>query len=188
MTLTGRLRPFPRLGAGVAIAAILCLSFAVWQIGRRSVAGETERVKGQHPYLTIYRKTAQGFERLRDRSAAAPGDRIQIGYVAAGKPYGMIFSIDGNGVLTVHFPVEDASGDGATKLETNGEHLLPESFELDEAPRYERFYFITSDHPVAVARVVSEYGRGGEGRMPGRSAEASANTMTTFTLLKGGLK
>jgi hypothetical protein len=173
---------------GALALVAVCSSLAVLHFNRHPLAGDTERVKGLHPYLTVYRKAGNGFERLRDSSVAVPGDRIQVGYVAAGERFGMIFSRDGSGVLTVHYPAGEGAGDSATKIETAGEHLLPESFELDNAPQYERFYFLASDRPIPVSVVISQFGRGRDVAIAGTSRELSACRLTTFTLLKGGLK
>lgn len=179
------------LGTCAVLAVVVCLSLAVWRGNRQSVI--VERVKGRHPYLTVYRKTQNGFERLHDRSVVEPNDRIQIGYVAAGKKYGMIFSVDGNGVITVHYPAGETVNDSATKLETNGEHLLPESFELDAAPRFEKVYFITSDDsPIAVRKLLA----GWKQRIGGAPIDTASPIpykrgryqQASITLLKGGQK
>jgi hypothetical protein len=99
------------------------------------------RLKGLQPALALFRKTADGSEPLRPGTKARPGDVLRIGYRAAGASYGAIYSVDGNGNVTRHWPTE---GGRAARLEP-GEHLLPGAFELDAAPDYERFYFLVSD-------------------------------------------
>jgi hypothetical protein len=60
-------------------------------------------------------------------------------------------SVDGAGGVTRHWPVD---GTLAAALESGREVLLPESFRLDAAPRFERFFFVTSTQPFDVSRVV----------------------------------
>jgi|GEM_PF-883286 len=99
------------------------------------------RLKGLEPALALFRKTSEGSEPLQPGAKAKPGDVLRIGYRAAGKSYGAIFSVDGNGNITRHWP---RTGDRAARLEP-GEHLLPDAFELDAAPAYERFYLLIGD-------------------------------------------
>ncbi|MBN1838324.1 MAG: hypothetical protein JW820_20865, partial [Spirochaetales bacterium] len=75
----------------------------------------------------------------------------QLGYVAAARAYGVILSIDGRGVVTLHFPVGST---GAGELEREGESLLPFAYELDDAPGFERFFFVTGPEPFAVDSVL----------------------------------
>jgi hypothetical protein len=67
-------------------------------------------------------------------------------YVAMGARYGVVFSIDGRGVVTPHLPVLGAE---AAPLGARGEVALPESYELDDAPLFERFFLVTGDAPFA---------------------------------------
>ena len=123
--------------------------------GTRTTAGVTrdsgDRIKGLGPALTLYRRTADGGETLADGAIARPGDVVRVGYRAAGKPYGVILSIDGRGGVTVHLP---ARGDGAVPLKADSTVLLDTAYELDDAPRWERFYFITGDTVFAVPPIV----------------------------------
>ena len=104
--------------------------------------GEEIRLKGLSPRLVVYRKSGAEIARLKDGGSAAPGDVIQLSYIAAGKAYGVIYSIDGRGVATLHFP--DIARSTAPELDQSGEVSLPYAYELDDAPAYERFFFVTS--------------------------------------------
>jgi len=75
-----------------------------------------------------------------------PGDVIQLRYNAGGRGYGVIASVDGAGAVTLHFPSsEDAKPEAmALAAETT---TLPTAFALDDAPRFERFFFITANKP-----------------------------------------
>lgn len=111
----------------------------------------TDRVKGLEPTLLLYRKTPAGSEALQDGAAARAGDLIRIGYRAAGHRWGVIVSVDGRGVVTRHLPRE---GTQAARLSTESEALLDFAYELDDAPRWERFYFVAGSEPFDAAAVV----------------------------------
>lgn len=100
------------------------------------------RIKGLEPQLLLFRKTAFGSERLENGARAHQGDWILVQYEAAGRNYGCILSIDGNGAMTRHAPLE---GSEALRLTPNGAVSLDFSYELDDAPRAETFYFVTAD-------------------------------------------
>jgi hypothetical protein len=116
-----------------------------------AAAVDADRIKGLAPALALYRRTVQGSETLADGAVARAGDLLRIGYRAAGKPYGVILSIDGRGGVTVHLPHH---ADRAATLKRDGTVLLDEAYELDDAPQWERFYFITGDASFAVAPIV----------------------------------
>ncbi|HTM26334.1 MAG TPA: hypothetical protein VL225_14140 [Vicinamibacterales bacterium] len=116
---------------------------------------DTARVKGVangRPVLAVYRRIADGSERLADGDVARPGDLLRVGYVSAGRPYGVIVSIDGRGSVTLHLP---PAGNRAAPLSQGGTVLLDAAYELDDAPRIERFYFITGAHPFEVGPILS---------------------------------
>jgi hypothetical protein len=100
--------------------------------------------------LRIYRKTASGSELLRPNASVHRGDTLQIRYVAAGKRFGVIASIDARGQITFHLP--EAPGQ-AVALGRDGERALPHAYELDDSPGFERFLFVTSDAPFSTAEI-----------------------------------
>lgn len=105
-------------------------------------SGDT--LKGLEPSLRVYRKMAGRVERLQDGASTRAGDELQVAYVAAGHRYGAVVSADGAGHVTYHLPV--AAGP-AVRLRTDGETVLPSSYELDGAPGFERFVFVVGDEP-----------------------------------------
>jgi hypothetical protein len=111
-------------------------------------APDETRVKGLAPHLVVHRRTPAGAERIGPGTPVRPGDLVQLGYVAAGQLYGVIVSVDGGGAVTRHWPIDGAR---AAALESGREVLLPESFRLDAAPRFERFFLVTSERPFDVA-------------------------------------
>ena len=109
--------------------------------------------------LLVYRKHGGLAEILSDGNEAEAGALLQLGYVAAAEPHGVILSIDGRGGVTRHFPAEAG---GSTLLSLHKKSLLPNAIELDEAPGFERFFLVTSDAPIDVAGVLvkaAELGR-----------------------------
>jgi hypothetical protein len=165
-----------RLPVSAAAAAVLVIAIG-WQIfgppdlgpGRRpsDTAESGDRIKGDS--LVLFRKTAEGSEGLSDGAAARAGDQIRIGYRAAGRSYGMILSIDGRGVVTRHFPRQ---GRQAALLTARGLVLLDHAYELDDAPRWERFYLVSSRQVFDVAPVLEA----------ARTVAASAGTKPPPTL------
>jgi hypothetical protein len=77
-----------------------------------------------------------------------------LSYRAGSAEYGAIFSIDGRGVVTWHLPnVANGLPKQAPALDKNGETLLSFSYVLDDAPRFERFFFVFSSDPFKLATV-----------------------------------
>ena len=157
----GEPRPFYRRTSAFilasALAAVVLLVLVrpePWATGNgMDMPGpEVTRAKGLLPQLLVHRQAAAEPERLADGAAAAAGDVVQVSYVAAGHPYGVILSVDGRGAVTLHAP---ASGAQAVPLAPSGTHALPRAYELDDAPAFERFIFITSDTPFALEEVLA---------------------------------
>ncbi len=134
----------PALAAVAAILLVFMLPDTAVQVTPETghVIGDGVRTKGS-PELHIFKATGEGQLRIKEGQAVSAGDSLQLRYMAAGAVYGTVFSIDGSGALTLHFP---NSRDDDNRLESG---LVPLGFayELDDAPRFERFYFVTSDAP-----------------------------------------
>jgi hypothetical protein len=144
----GRAWPLP---AVLAAAALLFAVLVPRGEGPLGPAGEDDRIKGLKPSLAVFRKTADHSETLADGDRARAGDLIRLGYRAAGRRFGMILSLDGRGHVTLHLPRE---GTRAVPLQAGEVVLLDHAFELDDAPRWERFFFVTSEAPFDVAAVM----------------------------------
>lgn len=120
---------------------------------------DTTRIKGiedtdmSQTHLTIYRKMKDSFELLQDGAKVTEGDIIQIAYVAAGELNGIILSLDGNGVVTLHYPHNMS---GPTLLVQEKKILLQNAYVLDDAPQFERFFFISSKEKINVAEILTE--------------------------------
>lgn len=141
--------------AAVSVAATaLLVFFAVPRPAANS--GDGDRIKGTaatRPALAIYRRTPSGSERLADGDIVRPGDLLRVGYTSAGRAYGVILSIDGRGALTMHLPPNGA--EAVSLAQGAATTLLDRSYELDDAPKVERFYFITSTRPFQVAPILA---------------------------------
>ncbi len=145
----------PRLAwaAIPALAAAVLLLVLLPPALRRRAGGEYSGVKGgaATPALQVFRQGGDAAP-LASGSAARAGDRLQLAYLPGKSAHGVILSIDGNGGVTLHFPERE---DGGTELRPGGRTLLPRSFELDEAPRFERFFFVYADAPLPVDAVLA---------------------------------
>lgn len=108
------------------------------------------------PVLRIYRKTGgkpdADVEMLRANAEVHKGDTLQIRYLAAGRRFGVIASLDGRGTITLHLP--EAPGPAAP-LARDGEHALAHAYELDDSPKFERFVFVTGDAPFTTDDVTA---------------------------------
>src|SRR5262245_16125840 len=137
-----------------AAAGLAALVLALALPRTPSPAPDTDRIKGSannRPSLAVYRRTASGSERLADGDIVHQGDLVRVGYTSGGRAYGLILSIDGRGAVTLHLP---PAGDRAVPLTPGKTILLDAAYELDDAPRIERFYFITGAEPFAAAPVL----------------------------------
>ncbi|MCH9684607.1 MAG: hypothetical protein K0V04_24435 [Deltaproteobacteria bacterium] len=114
---------------------------------------ERVRIKGLMPRLLIHRQQHGQVEQLHDGSVAHTGDLVQISYMAAGNRNGVVVSLDGRGVVTLHHPPRPNAD---ATLVARGLHALDHAYELDDAQSYERFVFITSgDEPIDVQTVIT---------------------------------
>lgn len=103
---------------------------------------EQTRFKGDDTKLFLYKKSDRGPEQIFSGAKAHEGEVIQLAYVSAHR-YGIIFSVDGRGTVTLHFPADEHAPVDLGK----GTTYLPSSYQLDDAPVCEQFYFIASDRP-----------------------------------------
>jgi hypothetical protein len=142
-------RPFRLWLVPAAVATVVVLLLAPPR-SSTDPAEDGERIKGLQPSLTLFRRVDGTSETLADGALARTGDLIRLGYQAAGHAYGVILSIDGRGHVTLHLP---RSGERAEPLGRDTV-LLDHAYELDDAPRWERFYFVTGNEPFLVSAVV----------------------------------
>jgi hypothetical protein len=100
--------------------------------------------------LYVYRHSTDGDERLRDGARVTRGDLVQLAYRSRAGGYGVLLSIDGAGKVTMHWP--DKNDGAAATLQARDELFrLPSSYELDDAPAFERFFMVRAASPFSVA-------------------------------------
>ncbi len=99
--------------------------------------------------LHVYRHGAAGDERLRDGARATRGDLLQLAYASKTGGYGVLLSIDGARKVTLHLPEADAGK--AAQLRDGRVVQVPSAYQLDDAPDFERFFFVTAAEPFDVA-------------------------------------
>jgi hypothetical protein len=119
---------------------------------------EMATIKGLSPHVIIYRKTTANPERLSGSTQVRAGDTLQVAYVAAGRRFGVVASVDATGSVSLHLPERPG---GASPLVGQAETPLPHAFELDDSPGFERFIFVTGDRPFSTTDVVESLRPGG---------------------------
>ena len=143
--------------SGLAAAAIFLFIFLlpavqtylqdIWNPG----SGDYIGIKG-NARISIYRKNQDGVELLFNNSIVYEHDLIRLSYFAANFKYGIIFSIDGRGTVTLHYPSETRA---STKIENEQEVYLDQAYELDDAPLFERFFFVTSENELSARLILN---------------------------------
>jgi hypothetical protein len=113
-------------------------------------AGDGVRIKGDP--LLVYRQVGEDAERLSADAIVRAGDLIQLQYTPA-DTHGVIASVDGAGVVTLHYPNREDAAPEATILNDKPTRLA-HAYELDDAPRFERFFFITAKRPIDVQQTL----------------------------------
>ena len=96
------------LYAGPVLATALVLLFIVFfqngaPPGYTRIKGE-ESIDFTKTQIIIYRKKSDTIDLLKNGNLARAGDLLQIAYVPAGQTNGVIFSTDGSGTVTLHYP------------------------------------------------------------------------------------
>ena len=169
-------RPAAALGWGaIAAFAGLALFVGLPETPVETVEGESAgvRVKGMSPTLVAHRVGGERSGRLQSGQEAMAGDRIQLGALGAAGRYAVVVSIDGRGQATLHHPQS-----GGAMPVPESPFPLPSSFELDDAPGYERFFLVTAETPldaeavVRSARALAGSGQATEGGLSGLPAGA----------------
>lgn len=138
-----RLAPAFGMVAAAACALLIFVALPSEKIGEEGI-----RLKGERAHLVLHRAGEKS--RLSHNDFARQGDRLQISYVAGPAKYGAIFSLDGKGAVTRHFPKGQTI---AHALDSDGRIALSESYVLDDAPRFERFFFITSSRTFRLKEI-----------------------------------
>lgn len=104
------------------------------------------RIKGMDARMEVWKKTGDSAVQMQNLDAASEGDEIQLRYSVPEKCYGLLFSMDGNGVITMHM----GDNNRAIVLEPGKMTTLPFAYKLDNAPKFEKFFLLTSKADFAV--------------------------------------
>ena len=104
------------------------------------------RIKGLDARMEVWKKTPTGIVQLQDLDEVREGDEIQLRYAVPEKCFGILFSMDGNGALTLHM----GNGEKSVELAPGKMNSLPFAYKLDDAPYFEKFFFVTSPNEFAV--------------------------------------
>ncbi len=141
------------LPAAAALFLVVTLSpVKEWITGP---APDTIRLKGLENRLNLYRKTEGGPEQLEEGALVHENDVLQLSYFAGEMDNGIIFSIDGRSAVTLHFPESSLMHtEKSPPLEREGEIPLSSSYILDDAPYFERFFFVSSKRLFRIETVL----------------------------------
>jgi hypothetical protein len=148
-------RPQWKLFLAPSLAAAAVVSFAILvplvRTGYDTILdpyiNEVTRVKGAGTRIYVYRKNNSSAELLTGTRRVHEKDLLQIAYYSEEDTHGIILSLDGRGTVTLHYPAPPSTN---TRIEKNRRILLPSSYELDDAPGFERFILVTSRTPIDV--------------------------------------
>jgi len=180
-------------GAAAALIGAILLVQGVFGPGAGPTdtdAGEIVRLKSGGPQLSVYRSVDEpatqdnGAEELKDGSIAHAGDRLQLEYNAGDRQYGAIISVDGRGAVFVHYPYTLSA---EPRLIVGHDEKLRVGYQLDDAPRFEHFFFITAGEPFSVQALVRDI-RSQASQINERADSLKLDPMfeiTSVTILKG---
>jgi hypothetical protein len=185
-----------RMRFAFGFAVLVLAALPVW-LRQSPEEKDGTRLKGQSAELKLYRKTDTGAAPLSPDARVKAGDAIQIRFHPGLYAFAAVFSVDGNGSVTRHWPTRP---DGNSRISSLPGFLLPNAFQLDSAPRFERFYlFLSQDsldlvslganlaessrHEVGwLARNLGKAGQGGQGESGGKAGHGIQ--VLAFPLLK----
>jgi hypothetical protein len=135
-------------------------------------AGWTEegvRLKGAVTLL-VHRRTVDGDQKLPEGASARPGDQLQLEIQPAQADHAVLVSLDGRGKITRHLPL---AGDRAVPVDPGQTVALPNAYQLDDAPSFERFFLVVGRGPFelgpverAAATLAHRPDRGRSGDLP----------------------
>lgn len=147
----------PKIGMALMIPLMVFASYRfirststpIHNINPMSKHHEHINIKGEYG-IKVIRKDGNHQRVLSSNAIAHEGDLIQLKYITRSGKFGLLLSLDGNGEVTVHIPA-----DGTSNLKGKRQGVAPRSYELDDAPDFERFFMITSNNPIDIDLVKS---------------------------------
>lgn len=111
------------------------------------------RFKGDDLQLLAFVQSGTDIKPLRAGDTVCAGQFLQLHYLTTESGYGMILSVDGRGHSTHHLPQELHPATKAATLTPRSVVPLPHSYELDQAPHFERFFFFMASEPFALSDI-----------------------------------
>lgn len=192
---------------GLCAAAIfLCVLFpALHFMKARTSHGESiypaqdnsgDRIKGSEirTELSLYLKDNRGLSaipsneehKLPDHTLLRAGSTVQLAYTTppGAVYYGVIFSIDGRSVVTMHYPYRRGQN---PILNAGKRTFLDESYTLDDAPDFEIFFMVVSQNPLdteGVMRIAAELAGDPKTALAKISSAFSGCEVETITIQK----
>ena len=118
----------------------------VMDVAMVDIQDDGTRIKGLDARMEIWKKTGDSAVQMQNLDEAREGDEIQLRYSVPEKCFGLLFSMDGNGTLTMHM----ADGSSAVALEPGKMTTLPFAYKLDNAPKFEKFFLLTSQKDFTI--------------------------------------
>jgi hypothetical protein len=155
---------------------------AMRQLAETRQMADTTRIKGDSG-LFIYRSEPAGPKRLKQDSRVHAGDLLQISFLSPADSHVAVFSIDARGSVTLHYPANESA---STKIRPGARVLAPRSFELDDAPGFERFFMVSSKSSFPVKRVLDAAEAFSKGNaLQGKIPLPEGFNQSSVALLKG---
>jgi hypothetical protein len=154
-----RINIFPwRASRVISIAAAALVVIAIPLVTLSLSDRMNNRIKGpaeKSPQLYLYMEKQNDGEAVDLKSGAVlgEGDTVQLAYkiLPGEQRWGVIFSKDGRGTVTLHFPYIK---NGGTLLSAGGRNFLSQAYTLDDAPRFEDFFMVSANRKLSAADVL----------------------------------
>ena len=152
-----------------------------------------DRLKGMEikTELSIYLKenlslAADEGRKLPDRTLLKEGNTVQLAYLTPPGEvyYGVIFSIDGRSVVTLHYPYRRQQ---SPILTAGRRTFLDEAYTLDDAPDFELFFMVVSQDPLnteVVLKTAEELAKEPETALAKSTAVFEGCDVETITIRK----
>ncbi|MAA79575.1 MAG: hypothetical protein CL916_09980 [Deltaproteobacteria bacterium] len=144
---------FGRIIAG-ALAFCVALFIVISPSSKELLSSKHDpayRLKGEDIHLIAHRVESEVQSQLFDGNAIQSGDQIQLSIKNAKNRSFVIFSLDGRGVISLHYPIEHNG-----RLEKSDFFSLPTSYRLDDAPKFESFYLVASKEVLEKEKILAK--------------------------------
>ncbi|MES0490243.1 MAG: hypothetical protein ABUK01_09635 [Leptospirales bacterium] len=142
------------------------------------------RIKGVETKLLAYTRNGSHVDQLTPQSTLHEGENLQLAYFTSSPGYGVIFSVDGRGEITLHFP---STKKAEQKLQSGKNIYLEFSYELDDAPEFEKFFFLQSEKEIdteELLKLIKKVATRGENIKSKNFKVPGQYKQTTFMILK----